>query len=206
MAMTRYECAICLFVPVVLLLAGCEDRVPLSNDKIAAMLRDELTEKCDQQTVYIRAGRFGTGQARRAENWFDNSVLANPLFDHIAQSEDNAGKHGELSYLDDGATFRVSWTQFDRPYDLEANQLSITGCIYAPKRVRIVDVDFGSEDTTARVLFQEEFHYSFLGKQLRDAGLLEIYNPSAPPQSYEYLALFSRSKSGQWRISGVGDN
>ena len=188
------------------ILAGCGVRPPLSNDTVAALLREDRTEKCDQQTVFVRAGRFGLGRAQRTEAWFDNSLLTDPNFKHVVQTTDDAGTHGELTYREHDDTFRVTWTQFDRPTDVESNQLSVTGCIYVPTGIDIIDASFAADGNSAEVKFQEEFGLSLLGERMRDAGVLNIYDPIGAPGSYEYVALLNKSVSGKWRIRGIGTN
>lgn len=202
--MSRHSALVVLVaLPV---LTGCGVRPPLSNDAVASMLLEDRVEKCDQQTVFVRAGRFGLGRAQRTEAWFDNSLLSDPNFKHVVQSTDDAGTHGELTYREHNETFRVTWTQFDRPTDVESNQLSITGCLYVPRGIDIIDASFASDGNSAEVKFQEEFGLSLLGERMRDAGVLKIYDPIGAPGSYEYVALLSRSISGSWRIRGIGTN
>lgn len=187
-------------------LAGCGNRPPLSSDAVAALLREDRTEKCDQQTVYVRAGRFGIGRALHTEAWFDKSLLTDPSFKHVVQSTDDAGTHGELTYREHNDTFRVTWTQFDRPTDVESNQLSVTGCLYVPKAIDIIDASYASDGNSAEVKFREEYGLSLLGERMHDAGVLKIYDPIGAPGSYEYVALLNKGISGKWRIRGIGTN
>ncbi len=205
--MRKQSCRSLLLVLLLLpILASCEGKQPVSNNTLAGMLRVRLTKDCNQQTVYIRAGKFGTGKALHAEAWFDNFVLTDPRFVHVAQFADDAGTHGELSYKDNGDTFRATWTLFDQPFDLESNQLTIIACVYVPKSTDIIDASFDTGGKTARVTFQAKFKLSLLGRLMNDAGVLKRYDPLGAPPGYEYIALLSQSKSGQWRIRGLGVN
>src|SRR5689334_8063592 len=92
--MTANRCLALVILAALPVLAGCEGKPPLSNNALMAMLREDGAEKCDLQTVSIRAGRFGLGRAQRAENWFDKTLLTDPRFVRVARSKDNSGKHG----------------------------------------------------------------------------------------------------------------
>ena len=188
-----------IFVPTIL--AGCADKRPLSNSAIASILRADRAAHCDQQTIYIRSGRFGQGNAARAEAWFDNSLLTDDRFHHRMETTDITGTHGELSYRDGEDRFHVLWAQFDRPSDIEGNQLSITACVYVPKTIEVINSSFQGD--TARVLFTEHLQLSLLGERLKDAGLLKLYDPIDPPGGYEYTALLGQTARA-WRVMGIG--
>jgi hypothetical protein len=182
-------------------LAGCASKPPLSDSTIASMLRADRAAHCDRQTLHIRAGRFGRGYAARAEAWFDNTLLTDRFFRQVSENSDPPTTRGELSYRAGADTYRVSWMQSDLPYDASSSQLDITACIYVPKTIKVINASFKGE--TARVLFSEDQQLSLLGKRLRDAGLLQRYDPLGAPNGYEYTAVLGAFSSGTWRIMGV---
>jgi len=189
------------------LLFGCsQDKPPISNGDIAQMLQSEQAANCDRQTIFIRSGKFGTGQEQYFENWFDNSVLVDRRFAHLSDATDETTRHGSFSYSDRGNSFHVTWSQSD-PADMPSNDtLSIIGCVYVPKSIRIIDESFDDGSGTARVSFTEDFRLSLLGQMMSDKGVLKKYDPMGRPQGFEYIALLSKSQLGQWRIAGVGVN
>ena len=189
------------------LLTGCSnDKPPVSNTNIVHMLLRHQVANCDLQTVFIRAGKFGTGQEQHYENWFDNSVLVDRRFVRVSDTTDETTRHGSFSYSDRGNVFHVTWSQTDPP-DMPSNDnLSIVGCVYAPRNIKVIDESFDADSGTARIKFTEDFRLSLLGQMLNDEGVLKKYDPMGPPERFEYIALLNKSQLGQWRIAGVGVN
>jgi len=196
-----------VILTVVGLLTGCSnDKPSISHHDIAQMLRSHQAANCDLQTIFIRSGKFGTGQEQHFENWFDKSVLVDRRFAHMSDAADETTRHGSFSYNDRGNSFRVTWSQSDPP-DMPSNDsLSIIGCVYVPKSITIIDESFDDSSGTARVTFTEGFRLSLLGKTLSDEGVLKKYDPIGLPERFEYIALLNKSQLGHWRIAGVGVN
>ena len=189
------------------LLFGCsQEQRPLSNSYIARMLQNHQTAHCDRQTIFIRAGKFGTGQEQYFENWFDNSVLTDGRFIHLTDSTDKTTRRGTFLYSVWDNSFHVTWLQSD-PSDMPTNDtLTIIGCVYVPSSIKIIDASFDASSETARIMFAEKFRLSLLGQMMSDKGMLKKYNPITPPEGFEYIALLNKSQLGQWRIAGVGVN
>jgi hypothetical protein len=190
------------------LLSGCSNDEPSVSDRniiVHTLLRHQAAT-CDLQTLFIRAGKFGTGQEQYFENWFDKSVLVDRRFERTSDATDETTRRGSFSYSDRGNLFHVTWSQSDPP-DMPFNSsLSINGCVYVPKSINIINESFDDGRGTARVTFTEEFRLSLLGQMMNDKGVLRKYDPIGPPQGFEYIALLNKSQLGQWRIAGVGVN
>ncbi len=189
------------------LLFGCS-RVnpPISNGEVARILQRHQVANCDPQTIFIRSGKFGTGQEQYFENWFDKSVLVDRRFMHLSDSKNKSTRQGDLSYNEQGHSFHVAWSQSDPPDIPSNNSFSINACVYVPKRIKVIDASFNSGSGTARILFAETFRLSLLGQLMSEKGVLKKYDTVGPPENFEYVALLSKVHSGQWRIAGIGLN
>lgn len=194
-----HAASLALLIPTILF--GCAGKRPLSKSAIASMLRADLAAHCDRQEIRIRPGRYGQGYAKRAEAWFDNSLLTDGRFHQVSEVTEPTRRHGELSYRDGMDNYRILWSESALPYAPEASKLEITACIYVPKTVEVINATFKGQ--TARVLFSEHQHLSLLGAKLRDAGLLKLYDPVGAPDDYEYRAVLGAFSTGTWRIMGV---
>jgi len=136
-----------------------------------------------------------------AEAWFDKSVLNDPEFYQDNEISDSTGKHGTLSYTDDGQVLRVNWSEFALTNVDTRDRLTLQACIYVPDHITLLDTAF--DGAHGRVKFQETFRLSILGKKMKKAGLFETNIDAAMPANYEYLAELQKMASGGWSVRSV---
>jgi hypothetical protein len=184
--------------------SGCSSRAPISRDVTARLLLATLTDRCDRQTVTVRAGRAGTVRARQAVAWFDKTVLSDPAFARSAESSNSDERHGRLTYSDDGRKLWVDWNEFTPPEAVERERLELRTCIYVPDRVDLIDRSFDGDGRSGRIMFRESLRLSAFGERMSKTALFDADIVAAgKPQDYEYLAELKKTPSGDWSVRSV---
>lgn len=191
----------CLASAALLLgVAGCVPPRATAKAHISASLEAYTAGHCDLEDVVEHAGLYGTPALVKLRHWLFATLIPGPRTRIIWRKDGAFRSGGKLSYREAGQRFDVWWDDYHPPGIPERNRLVLRACLFAPKKVDLIDEAFDDKKHMVEVRFMPVRTYSWIGRQLRARGLLTGNNAFEPMSGYESTAWLKEASPGVWRV------
>lgn len=182
---------------------ACGQPINLHRAGVSNLLRGYLTQHCDQQTVTLRAARFGVSTVDAEATAFRTAIASTPGVQTVRTASSPHGRTGTVQFIENGQTVQANWETFVPPQAHIRDRLSVSGCLSVPARVEIVDRSIDEGGKTARVSFRETYRLSTLGKLLLSLGILNDFREFPPEPDFEYVAHLQSNRDGAWSVRSL---
>ena len=170
---------------------------------IRTALRAYTAQTCDPEDVVEHAGLYGTAPLIKLRHWLYATLIPSRRTKIVWRHDDGFRSAGELFYREQAQRFDVWWDDYHPPGIPERRQLTLRACLFAPKKVELIDEMFDDNTRTAQVRFMPSRGYSWIGRQLRQMGLLTGNNSFMPMNGYEGTALLKEKSQGVWQVESA---
>ena len=179
---------------------SCTQPASVPPTGIVQALKDYSTQHCDIQSIVEHSGLYRSSSLAVARAWL-HRLIAENRHRHIHWARHDPFRSvGELDIAKKGLNQHLWWDDY-HPVDIpERDQLVVRTCVFATRKIDVIDTDLDTNEPEIRVLFQPKLGYSPFGEELKHLGLLVGNNSFEPVKGYERVAWLRNMPGGRWKV------